>query len=101
MHHAARTFSLIASLSTAGLLAACGGGGGTDSATAAGSLSVSLTDAPSCGYDAVNITVQKVRVHQSSTASDSDGGWSEIVLNPAKRIDLLNLNNLFGRREDE
>lgn len=93
MHHAARTFSLIASLSTAGLLAACGGGGGTDSATAAGSLSVSLTDAPSCGYDAVNVTVNKVRVNKSASASDTDGGWTDITLNPARKINLLNLTN--------
>ncbi|TMH09177.1 MAG: DUF4382 domain-containing protein, partial [Betaproteobacteria bacterium] len=37
--------------------------------------------------------IQKVRVHQSSTASESDAGWSEIVLSPAKRVDLLTLTN--------
>ena len=72
-------------------LAACGGAGGGGAES--GTLRLAMTDAPSCGYDAVNVTVQKVRVHQSSSASDSDGGWSEIVLNPAKRIDLLNLHN--------
>ncbi|MBC7513686.1 MAG: DUF4382 domain-containing protein, partial [Herminiimonas sp.] len=92
MHNVTRTFSLIASLSTAGLLAACGGGGGTDSSTA-GSLSVSLTDAPSCGYDAVNVTVNKVRVNKSASASDTDGGWTDITLSPARKINLLNLTN--------
>jgi hypothetical protein len=58
-----------------------------------GTLRVALTDAPSCGYDAVYVTIQKVRVHQSSTASDGDGGWSEITLEPAKRVDLLTLQN--------
>jgi hypothetical protein len=34
-----------------------------------------------------------VRVHKSSTASDSDGGWTDIVLDPARRVDLLSLTN--------
>jgi len=58
-----------------------------------GSLRLALTDAPACGYDAVNVTIQKVRVHQSGSASDMDSGWSEIVLNPALRVDLLKLQN--------
>lgn len=37
--------------------------------------------------------MQKVRVHQSSTANDADAGWSEVVLNPARKINLLNLTN--------
>jgi hypothetical protein len=73
-----------------GVLAACGGG---SSGSDTGTLRVALTDAPACGYDAVNVTIQKVRVHKSSTASDTDAGWSEIVLSPAKRIDLLTLTN--------
>jgi hypothetical protein len=58
-----------------------------------GTLRVAITDAPACGYDHVYITVDRVRVHTSSTASDSDLGWSEIVVNPAQRIDLLSLTN--------
>jgi hypothetical protein len=73
-------------------LAACGGGGGTSTADS-GTLRLALTDAPACGYDAVNVTIQKVRVHQNSNASDNDGGWSEIVLNPARRVNLLDLQN--------
>jgi hypothetical protein len=76
------------------LLQACGGGSdSTPSAAAMSTVRFALTDAPACGYDAVNVTVQKVRINQSSTASDTDGGWSEVVLSPAKRIDLLNLTN--------
>jgi hypothetical protein len=80
------------------LFAACGGGsdagggiGGTGGSL--GTLRVSLTDAPSCGYDAVNVTVERVRVHQSDSAADADGGWYDIVLSPARRIDLLSLSN--------
>lgn len=76
---------------TAAVLAACGGGGG--SATANGSLRVALTDAPSCGYDHVYVTVEKVRVHQSASAGDSEGGWTDLTVSPARRIDLLDLTN--------
>jgi hypothetical protein len=72
-------------------LAACGGGGGGGAQT--GTLKLAVTDAPACGYDSVNVTIEKVRVHQSSTASDTDSGWSEIVLNPALKVDLLALQN--------
>ena len=72
------------------LLAACGGGG---SGSEPGTMRMSVTDAPACGYDAVNVTIEKVRIHQSSSAADSDAGWSEVVLNPARRVDLLTLNN--------
>jgi len=91
---------LLASLA---FLSGCGGGDGasstgasaTDTVIAAdtGILSFSITDQPACGYDHVFITVEKVRVHQSANAGDTDAGWHEIVLNPAKRIDLLTLTN--------
>lgn len=81
----------------AATLAACGGGGdgGTSAppVTTMGTLGVSLTDAPACGFDAVNVTVQKVRVHQSASAGENDAGWTDITLNPAKKINLLNLTN--------
>ena len=81
-------------LGTAVIVAGCGGGSGSGSASGGnGTLQMSLTDAPACGYDSVNVTVQKVRVNQSSTAADTDGGWSEIVLSPPKRVDLLTLSN--------
>ena len=78
----------------AAFLAGCGGGGG-DGANSGGSgtLGVSLTDAPACGFDAVNVTVRQVRVHQSSDASGTAGGWSEITLQPARKINLLALTN--------
>lgn len=93
-------------------LTACGGGssGGVDSSGSGsgsstvngdsdtGTLRLALTDAPACGFDTVFVTIQKVRVHKSSDANDIDGGWSEIVLNPAKKVDLLSLTN--GKLED-
>lgn len=80
---------LMASLGAA-LMAGCGsGGGGPES----GTLRLALTDMPACGYDAVNVTIEKVRVHQSGNAGLGDSGWSEVVLNPARRVNLLALQN--------
>ena len=72
-------------------IAGCGssGGGGTQP----GVLGISLTDAPACGFDEVNVTVSKVRVHQSSSADDKAAGWTDITLNPARKINLLDLND--------
>ena len=40
------------------------------------------------------MTIQKVRVHQSDSANpDDSSGWSEIVMSPALRVDLLKLQN--------
>jgi Domain of unknown function (DUF4382) len=75
----------------AALLWGCSGG--TSSSSQPGTLGVSLTDAPAGGFDAVNVTVSKVRVHQSSTASENDPGWSDITLTPPRKINLLNLTN--------
>ena len=61
--------------------------------SAPGVLAVSLTDAPACGFDEVNVTVSKVRVHQSSSAGDKAAGWTDISLNPPRRINLLTLND--------
>jgi hypothetical protein len=82
-----------------GLVAGCGGdggsgsGGGTGAGAQAGVLGVSLTDAPACGFDEVNVTVRKVRVHQSDSANENAAGWSEITLTPPRTINLLNLND--------
>jgi hypothetical protein len=99
-------------------LSACGGGGGDASGTTApttalpgaalnsgipgappgtsgpGALRVALTDAPACGFDQVNVTVDRVRVHQSSTAADTDGGWVDVpVVGGPRKVDLLSLTN--------
>lgn len=81
----------LAGMGIAAVLAACGGGGGTSSGT--GTLRVALTDAPACGFEHVYVTVEKVRVNQSATAGDADGGWTDLTLSPARRIDLLSLTN--------
>lgn len=77
-------------------VAGCGSGGdgGSGAANAQpGTVSVSMTDAPACGYDQVNVTVSKVRIHQSNTDNVNAAGWTDITLNPARTINLLNLND--------
>lgn len=85
------------------VLGACGESGGIggdagpvaggDSA-GAGTLSVKLTDAPASPELAkVFVTVEKVRVHRADTDDEGDAGWSEIVLDPPRKIDLLTLRN--------
>ncbi|MEO6306637.1 MAG: DUF4382 domain-containing protein [Nitrospiraceae bacterium] len=74
-----------------GFIAGCGSdGGGT---TQPGTASVSMTDAPACGFEAVNVTVSKVRVHQSESATDTAAGWTDITVNPPRKINLLDLND--------
>ena len=88
------TYLRIGALLSSSALVACGGGGSAETASGtSGTLRLAMTDAPACGYDAVNVTIQKIRVHQSSTAVDSDSGWSDIVLSPAMRVNLLDLTN--------
>ncbi|HEY6086546.1 MAG TPA: DUF4382 domain-containing protein [Burkholderiaceae bacterium] len=87
---------IVAVLSAAALLAACGGGSDSNNdstGTGTGTMRLSLTDAPACGYDTVFVTIEKVRVHQSGSAGENDAGWSEVVLNAPQRIDLLTLTN--------
>ena len=76
----------------------CGGGSAPEggiSGTGApeGTLRMSLADTPACGFDAVNITVDRVRVNQSASAGDSDAGWVDIAVTPPQRVDLLSLTN--------
>jgi hypothetical protein len=93
--HVSRIGLLASSAIAAATLVACGGGSsGTPAPTASmGTLAVSMTDAPACGFDAVNVTVNKVRVHTSASAGDTDAGWTDITLSPARKINLLNLTN--------
>ncbi|HDR9158415.1 TPA: DUF4382 domain-containing protein [Burkholderia vietnamiensis] len=72
-------------------LAACGGGDGGSTQT--GTLHVAMTDAPSCGFDHVYVTVSQVRVNANANASDNDAGWSTVALATPQKIDLLSLTN--------
>ncbi|WP_119154465.1 DUF4382 domain-containing protein [Caldimonas tepidiphila] len=76
---------------TTAVLSACGGGGGSGGGE--GTLRMALTDAPACGFEEVNVTVERVRVHQSGSANEGAAGWQEIVLSTPKRVNLLELQN--------
>lgn len=90
----AKSFMCVVGLLVTGLVVGCGSGGDGGGTTAQpGTVSVSITDAPACGYDQVNITVSKVRIHKSDTASGNSHGWTDITLNPARKINLLDLND--------
>ncbi|MBH9551995.1 DUF4382 domain-containing protein [Inhella gelatinilytica] len=84
-------FALLSALA----LAACGGGGGDSGppVLGLGTLNLWLADAPACGMDKVFVTVEKVRVHTSSTAGDADTGWVDITPPAPVRVDLLTLTN--------
>jgi hypothetical protein len=91
LHHSPRRpMRWLAAAGLAFVLSACGGGGGVSDGT--GTLQMSLTDAPACGYDHVYVTISQLSVHQSGSASDGDAGWVEIPVTP-QRIDLLSLQN--------
>lgn len=92
-----RTLSACAAALT---LAACGGGGGdagtpvtTPSTDNSGTLALSLTDSPACGFDHVYVTVQKVRVNASADAGEDSAGWVDLTVGPTQRFDLLTLRN--------
>ncbi|KVV51800.1 hypothetical protein WT27_31585 [Burkholderia territorii] len=72
-------------------LAGCGGG--DDGGPQTGTLHVAMTDAPSCGFDHVYVTVSQVRVNANANASDNDAGWSTITLATPQKVDLLSLTN--------
>ena len=85
-----RVFSLMA-LGAAGSLAiwlaACGGGNVTVSGgfnPPQGTVSVSITDPPSCRFPAgsfqsVWVTIRSVQAHISTTAGDGSSGWQELA----------------------
>ncbi len=78
-------------------LAACGPGDDPNDAKTA-TVRVSLTDTPACGFDHVYVTAEKVRIHASSSADERSTGWTDILINPPKKIDLIELTN--GRMEE-
>lgn len=74
-------------------IAGCGGGGGGDAPQTMGSLRVAVTDAPACGFDQVNITIDRVRVHAQQGADENASGWRDLALSPPRKINLLDLTN--------
>jgi hypothetical protein len=68
--------------------------GNTDSTgSGTGAVSVSLTDAPSFGYDHVWITVKDLWFHASDSAEPEQAGWIKFPLSSPVTLDLLELGN--------
>ena len=70
------------------LLAACGGDDPEP-----GTVRFALTDAPACGFDEVYVAIERIRVHRSADANEHSLGWTDLRLDPVRRIDLLKLGN--------
>lgn len=109
--------SALLALAAGVALVACGGGGdsgtalptGAASPAASGTLRLALTDAPRCrigneDLDHVFVTVERVRVHESSADDPPASGWRDVEVldpvtrQPGRKIDLLELTN--GRLEE-
>lgn len=93
MTRSIRTRVAVAAMAACAALTACGGGTTTAATAPSGTLRVALTDAPACGFDQVIVTVERVRVHPSMGANDTDSGWIDMAVNPAKQVNLLDLQN--------
>jgi len=103
MHpHTARHRGLVASATAAILLlAACGGSDGDDdtapAAATRGALAVSLaSNSPACGFEAINVTISKLRLRQDFNTDPNAAGWTELSLTPAKKINLLHPATLLS-----
>jgi hypothetical protein len=70
------------------LSAACGSG-----ETTPGTVRFALTDAPACGFEQVNVSIERIRVNRNADANENSLGWTDLKLSPARRIDLLKLGN--------
>jgi hypothetical protein len=70
------------------LLSACGSG-----ETDPGTVRFALTDAPACGFEQVNVSIERIRVNRNADANENSLGWTDLKLSPARRIDLLKLGN--------
>jgi hypothetical protein len=85
----------------AALLASCGGHTSTPIGPGTGSITVNLSDPPSCAFpngpiEHVWVTISSVQAHMSATADDNSPGWVELTpqLNSLpKQIDLFSLGS--------
>ena len=96
-------FILIAALpaALATLLISCGAGGSPTSNNGMGTITVSLTDPPTCKFPAGDflhawVTIRGVEANISSTADDNSSGWMEIapqLVTQPVQIDLLSASS--------
>jgi hypothetical protein len=77
--------------SDSGSTSATSSTGGAAAGTAV--LRVRLTDKPAEQYQAVNVTISTIRVHQSGDASGQAGQWVDLPVTATMPVDLLTLRN--------
>lgn len=58
-----------------------------------GILNMSLAAEASCGFDAVYVTVTKIRFNGDAAATAGGSGWTDIDVKPARKINIANLRN--------
>lgn len=80
-------------LATAALVATMAACAGSTSTAGTGTVGVSLTDAPACGYEQVNVTVTGLKFHKQSGAKDNSSGWEALTLDSPVAVDLLSLTD--------
>ncbi|HLY61126.1 MAG TPA: DUF4382 domain-containing protein [Terriglobia bacterium] len=84
-------------LIASGWIISCGGNSApvTETSSTTGVITTSMTDPPTCtaSFDHVYVTVTKVQANISSSAGDTDSGWTTLVdlTSSPKQIDLLSL----------
>ena len=100
-----RTFALwlagLAGLVALALTLSRCAGGTSGAGSGTGSITVNLSDPPSCafpngGFDHVYVTIRSVQANLNAKAGDSDSGWQELApqLNSAPvQIDLFSLGS--------
>jgi len=79
------------------VIVSCGGGSNSSMGPQTASITVTLTDPPSCkfpngAFDHVYVSIRSVQAHTSTTANDNTPGWQELApqLNSAPmQIDLF------------
>jgi hypothetical protein len=88
-------------------LASCGGGGEDDASRASpqggiggsgrtstnGTLAVALAATPSCGFDAINVTISELRFNENPAAGDGGAGWVDLPLPAPLKVNILTLTN--------
>lgn len=83
------------------VLLSCGGGSSSSSSSNMATVSISISDPPTCAapngpYSHVYVTITDVQIHTSANAGDNDPNWLDLTpnlpANPAQ-VDLLGVAN--------
>jgi hypothetical protein len=97
---AACVIALVIAVTMGGCGGGGDGGGGGGPAPVSGTVTVTMSDPPTCEapngeFTHVWVTVTKVRAHLSSTAGDGEAGWVDLVdrTSDPLQIDLLSMSD--------